>query len=148
MKQILVSFSFIVGFFIGTYAQAAWGPGGCAAVVAEVPRFEVKYANSTELAVYYNGVQIGNFNYKTKVFRSFDAGVWGPETKIKTTQYGTGQFFGVESAKLHKDGVTRHYINGKRVARQEAVAAIRLADDSAKPFITFIGDGRERSEER
>ena len=52
-------------------------------------------------------------------------------------------FFGVQAEKIHKDR-PRHYLNGKEVARGEVLHALTLADDRKKPFVTFIGEGREK----
>ena len=161
MKTYLLALSLLL---IPGTTFAAWGPGGCATVVAPVSEKWVK-VQGTEFALYKNGVQIGNYDSHSDVYRAlYRDGTWGPvvhgkfgpRERSRTDACKCNscnctpckceapkQFFGVDSTKLHKDGVTRHYLNGRQVPRAQALAALELTDDSARPFVTFIGQGRE-----
>ena len=141
-------------------ALAAWGSNGCGAVAPT--DYEWRYVSYAETALYRNGKQIGNYNYESDVYRDLQSnGTWGPVVRGKfgckcggicrcdpcdcvDCKCGNDKpFFGVDSTKLCRDGVCRHYLNGKQVPRHEALAALQLSDDSTKPFVTFIGEGRE-----
>lgn len=121
---------------------------------------------------YDRGKQVSGYNPDTKAYRKYDwlTETWGePETPpwetttcrcggictcdpckcvdckcAKPAEKADKPLFGVEVDKLHKDGITRHYFKGQQVPRQEAIAALKLADDSTKPYVTFIGQNREQ----
>lgn len=139
---------------------AAWGPQGCAPVgrtfTATAPTSEWQEYQGCYYH-YTNGVQDAGYDPQTKVFRTYRNGVWSkPLTppwaktaKCKCDPCECGDckcgehLFGVDTSQLHHDGAPRYSVNGSRVTRAEALAAVQLADDSLKPFVTFIGAGRE-----
>jgi hypothetical protein len=148
-------------------------PGGCGAPAAQPEYKWTISANDRTWHLLWKGDrQVGAWNELTDVYRELRRdGTWGPEEKgkwacncacprctcqdsCKCKKNGekcnpecscTGKhfFFGVQAEKIHRDR-PRHYINGKEVERHEVLNALRLADDSKKPYVTFIGEGRDK----
>lgn len=124
MRHFLIGF--VIGF-VGTAlfymagcgtVHAAWGPNGCATVVAQEP-ISAPHAKSAKCKC-------------------------DPCNCKAPCKCGQAQvFFGVDRTMLKRDGKNHYHVNGREVQKHEAIAALTLTDDSAKPFITFIGDGRD-----
>ena len=154
MKHVIFAILFALGFVVGTAAQGAWGPRGCS--VEQAALFTGwsgnAYFTDGKLTGYYRDTEwypyTEGFGYGAattppwvKVTGACKCGVCKCKTCRCGDQTAAGFLFGVEASRLHKDGRNRYSITGRPVQRHEALAALQLQDDSAKPFVTFIGTG-------
>ncbi len=105
-----------------------------------------------ELALWRDGVQIGNYRVREKMYYPHRApGVWGepcpppyppPQDVVKPGKIesdGTINF-GLDRARLPAAG--KHLLDGKEVSKEELLQALgpaRVPDDSQWPSLTIIG---------
>lgn len=130
-----------------------WGSSGLTAVAVEaVPSTYTGWDLQNGTNYYFrNGKLVAG--YVDGIYRTYTHGVgWSEPTtppwkdaKIKSTPKAVdctkGFLFGVQADRLQKDGDNHYSLTGRPVTRETALNAIQLADDSAKPYITFIGEG-------
>jgi len=131
------------------------GPNGCAVPMQVVPMRQNVYewretGIANQLALYRDGVQIGNYYIKEKQYARFENGTWtareqGPPVPppASTEQVGDVKAaypnYGLDLDKINRD--KSYSVNGRLSSREDALDAVagKLTDDSGKMFLTIIG---------
>lgn len=131
------------------------GPNGCVVPVSPAaPRENVYQWHETgtpnQIALYRDGVQIGNYYVKEKKYTRYENGVWttreqGPPVPPPESAALIGDKvaaypnYGIDLDKINRD--KSYSVNGRVSSRDDALERIagKLLDDSGKMFLTIIG---------
>lgn len=131
------------------------GPNGCAVPVNVAPMRENVYQwkqceGSTQIALYRDGVQIGNYYPETGHYTRYENGVWsmreqGPPVPppVRAEQVGATPTvypnYGIDLDKINRG--KSYSVNGQPTSRDDALDRVagKLSDDSGKMFLTVIG---------
>jgi hypothetical protein len=132
------------------------GPNGCAVpTIQPAPMRENVYewratGDANQLALYRDGVQIGNYYKAEKQYVRLDGVHWipreqGPPVPPPASAESVGEVkaaypnYGLDLDKISRD--KSYSVNGKLASRDDALDAVagKLTDDSGKMFLTIIG---------
>ena len=131
------------------------GPNGCAVPMQVVPMRQNVYewretGLPNQLALYRDGVQIGNYYVAEKKYARLDGDTWttreqGPPIPPPARAEQVGDVkaadpnYGLDLDKINRG--KSYSVNGQLASREDALDAVagKLIDDSGKMFLTVIG---------